>query len=160
MNWLLRVLRRKAHTVTVSKSQKDLLEFFLSNRTDFDQWLLLQPAHKIRFQFFYPTAIDFYYADFKLFTAYFSKNRGGDIELAEFKMTETNHDSIRCASWAPFEELIISFVSSLEESKRLDLFEKRKTLYEYEALCTKKQGSEKAQEDYLVTVTSAPFLSR
>lgn len=154
MNWFKKFVQRKVLSLTVSKGQKELLEFFISSRTDFEQWTLQHPQQKIRFQFFYPTAIDFYYSDFKLFTAYFKKDRRENIELTELKMTETNFDSIRCENWAPFEELMMEFVTSLEESKKSALLEKRKILYEYESLCAKKSNTEATlQNEYPKAIT-------
>jgi hypothetical protein len=99
--------------------------------------------------------VDFFYDEFKLFTEYFKKNRKGDIELHELKMTETNYDSIRCSSWLPFEELVIDLFTSLEESKKIELFEKRKTLFEYQTLCTKNSGQANAINDYTKTITGS-----
>lgn len=146
MNWIKKLLKTKALTIAVTKSQQELLEIFISNKADFDAWADSQTASKIRFQFFYPSAIDFYYTDFKLFTAYFKKNMHSQLELLEFKMTETNFDVIRCTSWRPFEETILEFLTTLEESKKIALFEKRKMLYEYETLCAKKQPAEESVE--------------
>lgn len=154
MNWFESIFRRKAFLLTVTKGQKELLEFFIVNKAEFEGWMATHPLSKIRFQFYYPTAIDFYYGDFKLFTAYFKKNKKSEIELMELKMSETNFDSIRCSSWAPFEEVVIEFLTSLEQSKKIALFEKRKVLFEYESLCSKKAAAEEAQKEYLSSVSS------
>lgn len=159
MNRLKRFFKRKAFALTVGKGQKELLEFFVGNKPEFDEWAAQHPQPKVRFQFYYPTAIDFYFGDFKLFTAYFKRNRKDQLELLEMKMSETNFDSIRCASWAPFEEVIIQFLTSLEESKKIALFEKRKVLYEYENLCAKKTGTENASQPYLDAVASSALQS-
>ena len=153
MNWLKLFYKQKAFSLTVSKAQKELLEFFLTNKPEFDQWLPAHPQPKVRFQFFYPTAIDFYFSDFKLFTAYFKKGRKGEIELTELKMSETNFDTIRCASWAPFEEVIIDFLNSLQENKKIALLEQRKMLYEYANLCAKKP-TEEVSKDFFSAVAS------
>lgn len=134
---LKNLFKPKALTLTVSKTQKELLELLISNKTDFEEWSSGQPASKIKFQFFYPTAISFFYDEFKLFIAYFKKNVKGEVALQEFKMSETNYDTIRSNSWNPFEERIIEFLTSLEESKKIALFEKRKALFEYQSLCSK-----------------------
>jgi len=153
MNWLKLFYKKQAFSLTVSKAQKEILEFFLTNKTDFEQWLLAHPQPKVRFQFYYPTAIDFYFGDFKLFTAYFKKGRKGEIELTELKMSETNFDTIRCATWTPFEEVIIDFLNSLQENKKITLLEQRKTLYEYANLCAKKP-TEESSKDFFSAVTS------
>ena len=155
MNWFKKFFRRKALALTLSKGQKELLEFFVTNKPDFDDWILKHAQPKVRFQFYYPSAIDFYFGDFKLFTAYFTRDRKDQLWLTEMKMSETNFDTIRCASWAPFEEIIIEFLTSLEEGKKIALFEKRKVLYEYENLCAKKASTENASQQYLNAVTSS-----
>lgn len=155
MNWLKKILKQKAFTLTVGKGQKELLEFFITNKTGFDDWVLQHQQPKVRFQFYYPTAIDFYFGDFKLFTAYFKREKKGRLELIEMKMSETNFDTIRCASWTPFEDVIIEFLTSLEEGKKIALFEKRKVLYEYENLCAKKAPAENASQQYLNAVASS-----
>lgn len=155
MNWLKRFFKTKAFALTVSKAEKELLELFIINKTEFDSWMKNHPQLKFRFQFYYPNAIDFYYSDFKLFTAYFKKGKHDHLTLAELKMTETNFDSIRCANWRPFEEVILEFVTTLQESKKVALFEKRKLLYEYESLCSKQPNSDgMAQKEYMTTVNS------
>ena len=158
MDRLKKFFRRKAFALAVSKGQKELLEFFLTNKPGFDEWVEAHPQPKMRFQFYYPTAVDHFFGDFKLFTAYFKRGRKGEIELIELKMTETNFDTIRCASWAPFEEVIIEFLTSLEEGKKIALFEKRKVLYEYENLCAKKAATENTPQAYLNTVAAFPTL--
>lgn len=154
MNWIKKFFRTKAFALTVSKAQKELLEFFISNKTDFDSWVATNPQPKARFQFYYPTAIDFFYSDFKLFTAYFKKGRKEGVELMELKMTETNFDTIRCANWRPFEEVILDFLTNLEENKKIALFEKRKVLYEYENICAKKPQAEIQTPEYANGVSS------
>ncbi|MDQ3278449.1 MAG: hypothetical protein M3Q06_08985 [Bacteroidota bacterium] len=145
---LKRLFNPKDLTLSVSKAQKELLDLLMINKVDFDTWNAGQASGKIRFHFFYPTAIDFFYDEFKLFTAFFKRSKKDEIELVELKMTETNYDTIRCNSWAPFEEVIINFLTSMEESKKIALFEKRKTLLEYQSLCTSKTTTENLGEDY------------
>ena len=150
MIWLKRLFGRKQLAFSVTKAQKELLEFFITNKTEFDTWLTGLPEAKIRFQFFYPTAIDFHYGGFRLFTAYFKKNQQGGIELSELKMTETNFDTIRNSNWKPFETVMLEFITGLEEGKKTALFEKRRELAEYELLCAKSTGTEEGRpQDYL-----------
>ncbi|HEU4902727.1 MAG TPA: hypothetical protein VFT06_08035 [Flavisolibacter sp.] len=144
----------KALTLPISKAQKELLELLLINKIDFEEWNSKQSHAKIRFQFFYPAAIDFYYDEFKLFNAYFRKNVKDEIILYEFKMSETNYDTIRCTSWTPFEMVIIDFLTSLEEDKKIALFEKRKTLLEYQSLCAKNTEQKDPATDYGKAVSS------
>ena len=154
MQLLKKLLKRKTLILSINKHQKELLEIFILNKADFEAWVVLHPLQKIRFQFYYPTAIDFYYSDFKLFTAYFKKTGFDNIELTEVKISEANFDSIRCYSWNPFEEVIIDFLTSLEESKKIALFEKRKLLFEYESLCTQKTGEQEDSKEYLGALSS------
>ena len=156
MNWLKLFYKKQAFRLTVSKAQEEVLEFFLANKTEFEKWILLHPHPKVRFQFFYPTAIDFYFSDFKLFTAYFKKGRKGDLELTELKMSEMNFDTIRCASWQPFEEIIIDFLNSLQENKKITLLEQRKMLYEYANLCAKKPSDEGAKDFFSAVASLLP----
>lgn len=146
--------KRKSFSLSLKKEQKELLECFIQNKPDFENWVLLHPQQKIRFQFYYPTAIDFYYSDFKLFTAYFIKTGHDNIELTELKISEANFDSIRCFSWSPFEEVIMDFLTSLHESKKIALFEKRKLLFEYESLCTKKTAVPDESKEYVGSVSN------
>ena len=158
MNIFKKFFKTKAFALTVSKVQKELLEFFVTNRLDYETWAVAQPHSKVKFQFYYPVAIDFYYGEYKLFTAFFKKGPLDRIELTELKMTETNFDSIRCSNWRPFEEVIIEFLTTLEETKKVALFEKRRNLYEYENLCAKKPATENDQpKDYLNAISSSPL---
>jgi hypothetical protein len=154
MNLFKIFFKRKTFSLSLKKEQKELLECFIQNKPDFENWVLLHPIQKIRFQFYYPTAIDFYYSDFKLFTAYFKKTDHDNIELTELKISEANFDSIRCFSWSPFEEVMMDFLTSLQESKKIALFEKRKLLFEYEKLCSKKAATQEEAKQYLGTVSS------
>lgn len=152
---LKNLFRPKALTLAVSKTQKELLELLIVNKTDFEEWSSKQSASKIKFQFFYPTAISFFYDEFKLFNAYFKKNAKGEVALQEFKMSETNYDTIRCSSWHPFEEVIIEFLTSLEESKKVALFEKRKTLFEYQSLCSKNSEAKFQNSEFMSSAVSS-----
>ena len=154
MNFLNIFFKRKTLALSLKKEQKELLECFIQNKHDFENWVLLHPLQKIKFQFYYPTAVDFYYSDFKLFTAYFKKTDHDNIELAEFKISEANLESIRCYSWSPFEEVMMEFLTSLHESKKIALFEKRKLLFEYQNLCAKKTRPEEEVKDYFGAVSS------
>lgn len=154
---LKNLFKNKALLLSVSKAQKELLELLMINKVDFDQWSGMHAYAKIRFQFYYPAAIDFYYDEFKLFTGYYKKGPKGGIELFELKMTETNFDTIRCYSWYPFEEVVIDFLTNMEENKKIALFEKRKTLFEYQSLCTKQSGVSGQANEYPKVVPSTPL---
>lgn len=142
----------------VSKAQKEILELLITNKGDFDQWSSAHAHAKIKFQFYYPAAIDFFYDEFKLFNAYFKKNPKGEIVLSEFKMSEVNYDNIRCTSWHPFEEVILDFLTSMEESKKIALFEKRKALLEYQSLCNKNAETTAQQSEFAKALTAMQIL--
>lgn len=154
MKWLQTIMRKKTLVLTTTKAQRELLECFVLHKAEFENWLLIQPSSKISFRFYYPTAIDFFYGNYKLFTAYFRKNQHDGIELTELKISDANFDSIRCESWTPFEEMMLKFLTTLEENKKVEMLSKRKLLYEYEDLCTKKPASAAEQPDYANTLSS------
>ena len=147
----------KALTLAITKGQRELLELLMVNKPDFEEWSKTQAPSKIRFHFFYPAAIDFYYDEFKLFTAYYKKGARGELICSEFKMSETNYDTISCSSWTPFEEVVIDFLTSLEENKKIALFEKHKTLMEYQSLCTKNADAAVPEKAFTKGSTPAPL---
>lgn len=53
------------------------------------------------------------------------------------KIFEINYDSIRCNSWVPFVDVVLDFLTFLKENKKIALFEKQKTLFEYQTHCSK-----------------------
>ena len=145
---LFQLFRRKAYIIPVKKTEKELLECFMANKAAFDQWLALHPHPQIRFRFYFPTAIDFYFDEFKLFTVYFKRGANNQPEFQEFKMSEANHTSLCSSDWRPFEEVIFHFLATLEESNKASLFRKKKSLYEYAAICEKMNNLEKNQPSY------------
>lgn len=126
----------------VTKTEKEILECFLAARPAFLQWLQSNPQPRIRFQFYFPTAIDFYFDEFKLFTAYFKKSPSEQQYLAELKMTLENYNTIRMVSWKPFEEVMLAFLHTLEESNKSMLYLKIKSLHEYASLCEEKPAGD------------------
>jgi hypothetical protein len=132
---LKKIFQSKTRSITVSKAQKEILECFLSNKASFEHWFCFQAETKITFKFYYPTAVDFYFDDIKLFTAYFKKNHLDQVELQELKMSAENHRSISSTVWKPFEEVMLQFLNYLHENEKVLLFQKRKSLYEYADLC-------------------------
>ena len=154
MKWLPFILRKKTLILNTTKAQRELLQCFVLHKAEFESWLLLQPSSKISFRFYYPTAIDFFFGDYKLFTAYFRKTPQHTVELTEIKISEANFESVRCFSWSPFEETILKFLTTMEEGKKVELFEKRKILFEYENLCSKKTATQDAQSEYAVPLSS------
>ncbi|HEV7330322.1 MAG TPA: hypothetical protein VGN63_04720 [Flavisolibacter sp.] len=134
--------------LTVSKSEKEILELFLLNKKEFEQWILLHPQSRIRFQFYFPTAVDFYFDGFRLFTAYFKRGTMDSLQLSELKMSQDNHSSIRTANWKPFEDVMVSFLTSLAESNKSALLQKTKALHEYASICKDKPVESKYQDMY------------
>jgi hypothetical protein len=135
MKNFLKLFRKPTNVIAIKKAEKELLEYFIANKPAFDQWYIENQHPKIRFRFYFPTAIDFYFEEFKLFTAYFKKSSRDLLELQELKMSEANQTSIRTTDWRPFEEVILHFLTMLEENNKASWLHKRKSLYEYAAIC-------------------------
>ena len=123
--------------LSVTKAEKELLEYFAANKQAFEEWLSQRPPQRVRFRFYFPTAIDFYFDDFLLFTAYFRKPAEGTLLLQEFKMSQANFTTIRSANWKPFEEEVLCFLRYLEEKNKIRYFQKTSALHEYVAICEK-----------------------
>lgn len=121
--------------LSVTKTEKELLESFLANKADYEHWLLLHPQPKMAFRFYYPSAIDFYYDGTKLFTAYFKKDVFNEPELSELKMSKENYASIRSANWKPFGDVMLNFLHTLEETNKFIYLQQTKSLHEYVSLC-------------------------
>lgn len=130
--------------LAVSNEEKEILECFLINRSAFSDWLLHRPQQRVRFQFYFPTVIDFYFDDFLLFRASFKKNAFDQPELQELKMTGANYNNIRTANWKPFEEVMVQFLRYLEEKNKISFFQKTRSLHEYVSICEKTTASNHA----------------
>lgn len=141
---LKKIFRPTPHLLTVSKTEKELLECFLSSRSEYDNWLLLHPQAKIRFTFYVPTAIDFYFDGAKLFTAFFKKGVADEPVLSELKMSKANYSSIRSSNWKPFEEVMIKFLNDLEETNRVVVVRNTKPLHDYLAICNEAGAASRA----------------
>lgn len=144
---LKRFFKTNPYLLPVSKAEKEVLECFVDNKAEYERWLPFQQNRRIRFQFYYPTAVDFYFDDFKLFTAFFKKDACHAPELQELKMSEANYTSIRSSNWQPFEEVIMTFLNTLEENNKIVLFGKTKSLHEYAALCKERPVEKGRQKD-------------
>ena len=131
--------------LSVSNAEKELLECFLDNKTAFENWMAFQGNQRIRFQFYYPTAIDFYFDGHRMFTVYFKKNVFDTPELQELKMSRENYTSIRSANWEPFEQIIRNFLSAVAENNKTASFRSAKSLHEYAALCEKAGAQKESQ---------------
>jgi hypothetical protein len=121
----------------INKEEKEILECFISNRSEFDNWTLHRSLQRVRFQFYFPTAVDFYFDDFLLFTAYFKRTTFDSLVLQELKMTKANYTTIRSANWKPFAEVMVQFLQSLEEKNKISFFHKTRSLHEYVSICEK-----------------------
>lgn len=121
----------------VSGTEKELLECFLDNKTEFEHWISFQGNQRIRFQFYYPTAIDFYFDGHRMFTVYFKRDAFDRPALQELKMSRENYTSIRSANWEPFEQIIRNFLSAVAENNKVVSFRNAKSLHEYADLCQK-----------------------
>lgn len=131
--------------LSVSKEEKEILECFLSNRSEFGNWSLHHPHKRVRFQFYFPTAVDFFFDDFLLFTAYFKRTALAQLELQELKMTKANYTTICSTNWKPFEEVMLQFLRFLEEQNKSSFFQKTRSLHEYVSICEEKAATANAQ---------------
>jgi hypothetical protein len=121
--------------LAVSKREKELLESFFPRKSEYENWQLQHPQQKIRFRFYFPTAMVFFYDSSILFTAYFKKGADDIPVLHELKMSKANHTSIRSVNWKPFEEVMTTFLLALEERKQVVLVQKTRSLREYVDIC-------------------------
>ncbi len=124
----------------ISKEQKDLLEGFVANKAAFENWIAHRPQQRVRFQFYFPLAIEFYFDEFLLFTAFFNRTAGGGFVLHEMKMTKANLDTIHATNWRPFEEVIVQFLRYQEEKNRICFFQQTSSLHEYVSICQSAAG--------------------
>lgn len=127
--------KRKPHLITVDNTEREFLECFIVHRNEFEAWALLHPVQRISFRFYFPNAIDFCYDGCKLFTAFFKKDRHEIPRFHELKMSDTNLANIASANWKPFEGVIVRFLKTLEEHKRISYFQQTKSLFDYAAIC-------------------------
>ena len=123
------------HLLAVSKAEKEVLESFFSCKAEYENWQQQYPQQKIRFRFYYPTAMDFLYDGSQLFTAYFKKGTDDAPVLHELKMSKANYSSIRTINWKPFEEVMTSFLQGLEEKHQVRWVQKTKSLRDYLNIC-------------------------
>jgi hypothetical protein len=141
-----KLFQSNSRSIAVSKAQKEILECFLTNKNSFEHWFCFQPETKIKFKFYYPTAVDCYFDDIKLFTAYFKKNHLDQVELQEFKISEDNYRSICSPIWKPFEEVMLQFLHYLNENEKVNLFQKQKSLFEYADICKGAKSTPTSEE--------------
>ena len=137
MSILKNLLKSKSNLLNVNKEEVEILTYIMCNRIDFETWFAQQKATfpKIRFVFYFPTAIDFYYDAFKLFTVYFKKDQNDHIVFDQFKITQLNIGSLKSYNWTPFKDAFLSYLLMAQERNSDLQFKKLHALHEYQALC-------------------------
>jgi hypothetical protein len=123
--------------LSISKEQREILECFVTNKSAFETWIDHRPQQRVRFQFYFPLAIEFYFDEFLLFTAFFKRSSSGGFALQEMKMTKANYTTIHSANWKPFEDVMVQFLRSLEETSKIRFFQQTSSLHEYVSICEK-----------------------
>ncbi len=137
MNFLKNLLKDRTNLLTISKEEVEILTYLMCNRTDFENWFAQQAkAHpKIKFVFYYPTAIDLYYDSFKLFTVYFTKDSRDEVVFSQFKISQLNRDSLNSPNWKPFKDAVVDYLLMAQERNTDLQFKRLHALHEYQALC-------------------------
>ena len=133
-------LKRKPSVIPVDKAGREILEYFIAHKNEFEAWASLHLEKRISFRFYFPNAIDFCYDGCKLFTAYFKRDRRDVPQLHELKMSDANLSNIATTNWKPFEDVMVCFLKTLEEHKRMSYFQQTKSLYDYAAICESGQA--------------------
>lgn len=134
---LKRLFTAKPNQIEINKAEAEMLKCFMANKKEFENWFGEKATTypKIKFHFFYPTAIDFIFDDFKLFTAYFARENNGNIVFEQFKMSDVNLLNIKTRNWKPFQTVILGFLEMLEQKNTSTLMKEQKSLYEYQLMC-------------------------
>lgn len=146
---LKKLLQRNKALIDLPKEDIALLEYFISHKDDFESWFASQQTTypKIKFTFYYPTAIDFTYDEFKLFTVYFNKSGNDAISLSQFKISQVNGENIKTKNWKPFKEVMLQYIAVVEKQNTDLLFLKMRSLHEYQQLCKEGNGLSKVQDN-------------
>ena len=149
---LKKLLKGDPSYVTISKEETDILTYVLCHKNDFETWFSEQhPKHnKIRFVFYYPSAIDLYYDEFKLFSVFFKRAANDAVIFHQFKRTQLTEDSLKTTNWKPFKDAIVDYLTMAQDRNTDFQFKKFKALHDYQQLCN---GEGKVQE------AQAPFYS-
>ena len=134
---LKKLLKGEKNIVALNKEEVEVLTYVLCHRDDFQNWFQQQQHkyQKIRFQFYYPSALDLYYDTFKLFTAYFKKDAADHITFSEMKMSRLNLGSLHSSNWAPFKDVIVDYLSMAQERNTDLQFRQFRSLHDYQQLC-------------------------
>ena len=155
---LKKLLKGDASLVTPSKEEVDILTYVLCHKSDFENWFSTQHAKhsKIRFVFFYPSAIDLYYDEFKLFTIFFKRAHNDTVLFHQFKLTQLNLDSLKTTNWKPFKDAILDYLTMAQERNSDFQFKKFKSLHDYQQLCSGEAKTEKSNTPfYSLNIVSA-----
>jgi hypothetical protein len=139
---LKKLIKSQPLTVPVSKAEKDLLQYFIATKPAFENWFSSNKNAfpRLRFHFYYPNAIDFFFDEFKLFTAYYKKEEKGMVVLKELKMSDVNKANIKTTDWKPFRDLMLTFLTDLEQTNHNLMLQEQRSLHEYKAICTGKEA--------------------
>lgn len=137
MSLLKKLLVRKPNVLNISKEEIEILTYVFCNRTDFESWLAAQKQNypKVKFVFYYPNAVDFYYDTFKLFTVYFKRDVGDQVQFDQLKISRLNEDSLKSYNWKPFKDVFVSYLLMAQERNSDLQFKRLHALHEYQALC-------------------------
>lgn len=137
MNILKNLLQSKANLLPLTMEEVDILTYLMCNRQDFESWFAGQAASypKIKFVFYYPTAIDLYFEAFKLFTIYFKKDNRDEVVFSQAKLSQLNRDSLNSQNWKPFKDVIVSYLMMAQERNTDLQFKRLHALHEYQAIC-------------------------
>lgn len=160
MSILKNLLKSKSNLLTINKEEIDILTYVMCNRIDFEAWFAQQNTTfpKIRFVFYYPTAIDFYYDAFKLFTVYFKREQNDQVVFHQFKITQLNMDSLKSFNWTPFKDAIVSYLVMAQERNSDLQFKKLHALHEYQALCNGEATPKSSNNSFFLNLSAASIL--
>lgn len=149
---LKKLLQGDKSLVAIGKDEIEILTYILCHKADFESWFgSQQKKHtKIRFVFYYPSAVDLFYDEFKLFTVYFKKTNTDIIVFDQFKRSQLNMDSLKTANWKPFKDAILDYLAMAQDRNTDFQLKKYKSLHDYQQLC---DGEVKPKE------ASIPFYS-
>ena len=134
---LKKLLQGDKSLVAIGRDEIEILTYIFSHKNDFENWFSgQQKKHsKIRFVFYYPSAVDFFYDEFKLFTVYFKKTNTDVIVFDQFKRSQLNMESLRTANWKPFKDAILDYLAMAQDRNTDQQLTKYKSLHDYQQLC-------------------------
>ncbi|MBD0276782.1 MAG: hypothetical protein M3342_23160 [Bacteroidota bacterium] len=146
---LKRLFRRNKYILHVDNEEAELLQFFMNNKKDFELWLAENNHQfpRIKFIFYYPTTIEFFFDELRLFTASFNKDLTEAVVFTQLTASKLNINNIRSHDWKPFKEMILYFVSVMEQRNTNLMLKTQKSLTEYQALCRGEEKQKETSED-------------